>query len=94
MAKCTTARDFFANQGGLTLPYFVYGKENQRKVAEKDPPFGRFDIFQTRPRLPVSFFLRRMLDHTGNAAVQQFAEVIQGIPDNAAFFRSASDFRC
>ena len=43
---------------------------------------------------PVSFFLRRMLDHTGNAAVQQFAEVIQGIPDNAAFFRSASDFQC
>ena len=50
MAKCTTAKDFFANQGGLTLPYSVYGKENQRKMAEKDPPFGRFDIFQTRPR--------------------------------------------
>ncbi|WP_457790571.1 hypothetical protein [Anaeromassilibacillus sp. SJQ-5] len=43
------ARDFFVNQGDLTLPYFMYGKENQRRVAEKDPPLGRFDIYQTRP---------------------------------------------
>jgi hypothetical protein len=26
------------------------GKENQRGVAEKDPLFVRFDIFQTRPK--------------------------------------------
>ena len=29
----------------------MYGKENQRGVAEKDPPFGRFDIFQTWPKV-------------------------------------------
>ena len=50
MAECSKARDFFANQGGLTQPYFVYGKENQRRAAKKGPSFGRFDIFQTRPR--------------------------------------------
>jgi hypothetical protein len=49
MANRTRARAFFAHQGSLTLPYFVYGKESQREAAEKDPPFGRFDIFQARP---------------------------------------------
>lgn len=39
----------FAGQGDLTREYFVYFKENQRGTAEKAPPFGRFDIFQTRP---------------------------------------------
>ena len=49
MAKCPAARDFFSNQGDLTQPYFVYPQENPRRVAEKDPPLGHFDIFQTRP---------------------------------------------
>ena len=49
MAECPAAKDFFADQGDLTPPYFVYGKENQRGVAEKEPLFGRFDIFQTWP---------------------------------------------
>jgi hypothetical protein len=35
-------RQIFA--GGLSP-----GKKIERKAAEKDPPFGRFDIFQTRP---------------------------------------------
>ena len=47
---CPTARNFFARQGDLTRQYFVYCKENQRSMAEKDPPFGYIDIFQTRPR--------------------------------------------
>ncbi|MEY8260408.1 hypothetical protein AALA80_08660 [Oscillospiraceae bacterium 50-60] len=47
MAKCAAAGDFFAGQGDLTTPYFVYCKENQRGTAEKDPSLGRFDIFQT-----------------------------------------------
>ena len=46
MAKCAAARDFFAGQGDLTTPYFVYCKENQRGTAEKDPSLGRFDIFK------------------------------------------------
>ena len=31
------ARDFFVRQGDLTRQYFVYCKENQRSMAEKDP---------------------------------------------------------
>ena len=38
------SRRIFA--GGLTP-----GKKIQRRVAEKDPPLGRFDIFQTWPSL-------------------------------------------
>ncbi|MCI9511393.1 hypothetical protein [Oscillibacter sp. 1-3] len=49
MAKCAATRDFFADQGDLTPAYSAYGKENQRKAAEKDPSLGRFDIFQTWP---------------------------------------------
>ena len=45
------AADFFVNQGDLTQAYFVYGKENQRRMMKKDPPLERFDIFQTRPRV-------------------------------------------
>ena len=41
---------FFARQGDLTRQYFVYCKENQRSMAEKDPPFGYIDIFQTWPK--------------------------------------------
>ena len=37
------SRQIFA--GGLTP-----GKRMQRRVAEKDPSFGRFGIFQTRPK--------------------------------------------
>ncbi len=48
---CPTARDFFVRQGDLTQQYFVYCKENQHSMAERDPPFGYIDIFQTRPRL-------------------------------------------
>lgn len=34
-AKCSTARVFFADQGNLKPPYFIYGKEHQRGAAEK-----------------------------------------------------------
>ena len=40
---------FFARQGDLTRQYFVYCKENQRSMAEKDPPFGHINIFRTWP---------------------------------------------
>ena len=50
MEICPTARDFFARQGDLTQQYFVYCKENQRSMAEKDPLFGLVDIFQTGPK--------------------------------------------
>ncbi len=33
----------------MTQPYFVYGRESQRRAAENDPPFGRFGLFPTRP---------------------------------------------
>jgi hypothetical protein len=53
------SRRIFA--GGLTP-----GKKIQRRVAEKDPPLGRFDIFQTWPNIrqrrfspPLSFFHMR-----------------------------------
>ena len=44
---------FFARQGDLTRQYFVYCKENQRSMAEKEPPLGHIDIFQTWPRGPT-----------------------------------------
>src|SRR5699024_2168728 len=47
---CPTAKDFFARQGDLTPRYFVYRKENQRSMAEKDPLFGLVDSFQTGPK--------------------------------------------
>jgi len=31
-ANCPTARDFFANQGGLTLAYFSYGKDADASI--------------------------------------------------------------
>ena len=34
----------------MTRQYFVYCKENQRSMAEKEPPLGHIDIFQTWPR--------------------------------------------
>ena len=43
--------------GDLTRQYFVYCEENQRSMAEKEPPFGHIDIFQTWPRR--SFCRRR-----------------------------------
>ena len=49
MVKCSTVRDFLAGQGDLTPPYSVYGKENQRRAAEKGPLPWRFALFQTRP---------------------------------------------
>ena len=57
---CPTARDFFARQGDLTQQYFVYCKENQRRMAEKDPLFGPVDIFQQGPIFhgPLLLFLR------------------------------------
>ena len=45
------ARDFCANQGAKPQPYFVYGKVEQRRVAQKDPAVGRFVIVQTRPKI-------------------------------------------
>ncbi len=36
---------FFARQGDLTQKYFVYCKENQCGMAEKDPLFGHIVHF-------------------------------------------------
>lgn len=47
--RITGSGRFFASQSGLTQPHFVYGWENQRRTAEKDLPFRRFQNFQTRP---------------------------------------------
>ena len=33
----------------MTQQYFVYCKENQRSMTEKDSLFGHIDIFQTWP---------------------------------------------
>ncbi len=49
MEMYPAARDFFARQGDLTQQSFVDCKENQRSMAEKDPPFGYIDMFQTWP---------------------------------------------
>ena len=46
--RITGSGRFFASQSGLTQPHFVYGWENQRRAAEKDLPFRRFQNFQTR----------------------------------------------
>src|SRR5699024_1826661 len=54
---CPTARDFFARQGDLTQQYFVYCKENQRSMAEKDPLFGLVDIFQTGTKVTTLLLL-------------------------------------
>ena len=43
------ARDFCANRGAKPQAYFVYGKVEQRRVAQKDPAVGRFVVFQTSP---------------------------------------------
>ena len=42
------ARNFFARQGDLTPRYFVYRKENQRRMTEKGPAFGHVDIFSNK----------------------------------------------
>ena len=44
------ARDLFARQSDLTLQYFVYHREDQRRVAEKGPSCGHVDMLQTKPR--------------------------------------------
>ena len=45
----------------------MYGKENQRRVAEKDLPLGRFAIFQTSPKLRMrNAQFRRILSRLGN----------------------------
>lgn len=31
----------------------MYFKENWQSMAEKEPPFGHVDIFQTSPKLAV-----------------------------------------
>ena len=50
IGNVSNGEGFFARQDDLTRQYFVYCKENQRSMAEKDPPSGLIDIFQTRPR--------------------------------------------
>ncbi len=45
------ARDFSASQGKNSQEYVVYFKNFLRCMAEKHPPFGRFDFFQTRPSI-------------------------------------------
>ena len=45
------ARDFFARQGAFLQICFVYFKKKQCSMAEKDPTFGRFVVFQTRPSI-------------------------------------------
>ena len=61
LEMCPTARNFFARQGDLTRQYFVYCKENQRSMAEKEPPFGYIDIFQTWPK--PSWAIRSAQEH-------------------------------
>ena len=34
----------------MTQEYLVYSKENWQSMAEKEPPFGYDDNFQTAPR--------------------------------------------
>ena len=46
----SNGKEFFAREGDLTRQYFVYCKENQRSMAEKEPPFGHIDFFQTWPK--------------------------------------------
>jgi len=45
------SEDFFVRQGDLTQQSFVYRKENQRSMTEKNSLFGHVDIFQTWPGL-------------------------------------------
>lgn len=40
-------RDVFARQGAFPQEYVDF-TEKQRRMAEKDPLFGRVDVFQTR----------------------------------------------
>ena len=40
------ARNFFARQGDLTPRYFVYRKENQRRMAEKARHLGMLTFFK------------------------------------------------
>ena len=90
MAKCAAARDFFADQGDLTPAYSAYGKENQRRAAEKDPSLGRFDIFQTRSspvyqkwkRCSTLFFGQSRIDHHVSKNLQGFAKFL--IPESPA----------
>ncbi len=42
-----SGKDFFAWQGDLAQKYFVYFKAKQCGSAEKGPPIGRVDNFQT-----------------------------------------------
>ena len=51
------SRQIFA--GGLTP-----GKRMQRRVAEKDPSFGRFGIFQTRPKYRSTTYPPALLPHS------------------------------
>ena len=51
MTICSTARDFFAERGGLMQEYFVHFKSNQGNITEKGPPFGFAAIFQTGLKL-------------------------------------------
>ncbi|MDE6840480.1 MAG: hypothetical protein K2P49_06455, partial [Oscillospiraceae bacterium] len=41
---------FSPDKASLTQEYFVYSKENWQSMAEKEPPFGRVDNFQTSPK--------------------------------------------
>ena len=43
------ARDLFTRQGDLTLQYFVYHREDQRRVAEKARHAGTLTCFKQSP---------------------------------------------
>ena len=43
-------REIFRQSRRFSLPYSVYDKESQHRVAGKDPLFGYFGIFQIRPK--------------------------------------------
>ncbi len=62
LAICPAARNFSAGQGDLAQEYFVYFKANQRGSAEKGPPIGRVDNFQTSPRFPIYSIICMYLD--------------------------------
>ena len=48
---CPAAMDFFVGQADFSQESWADFKENRGGTAEKAPPFGHVDSFQTRPKL-------------------------------------------
>ena len=61
-----------AGQGKNSQEYLVYFKNFSRRMAEKDPPFGRFVMFQTkRNDIMASFNIQAAVREMANAYTQQ-----------------------